>query len=80
MKIYENNKTAPTFLQIIYNSPSIPNCHARLTKGTMGKWFTKDGVLKENYIQIVNCGTTMKNLKHNIYELKENPKLKDEMV
>jgi hypothetical protein len=46
----------------------------------MGMWFTKEGVLKENYIQIVNCGTTVKNLRHNMYELKENPKLRDEMV
>jgi hypothetical protein len=41
----------------------------------MGKWFTKDGELKENYIQIVDCETIVKNLRHNIYELKENPKL-----
>ncbi len=80
MKRYEKNKIALTFLQIIYKSPSIPNFYARLIKGMMGKWFTKDGVLKENYIQIVNCGTTMKNLRHNMYELKDNPKLRDEMV
>ncbi len=65
---------------IFAKPPSIPNSYARLTKGTMGKWFTKDGVLKENYIQIVDCGTTMKNLRHNMYELEENPKLRDEMV
>jgi hypothetical protein len=26
----------------------------------MWEWFTKDGVLKENYIQVVECGTTKK--------------------
>jgi hypothetical protein len=46
----------------------------------MWEWFTNNGVLKENYIQDAKCGTTKKNLKQNMLELKEHPKLRDEMV
>jgi hypothetical protein len=37
-------------------------------------------VLKENYIQSIERGTLKKNPKQNMPELKEHPKLKDEMV
>jgi hypothetical protein len=43
----------------------------------MCEWFTKDGVLEENDIQAIECGTTKKNPKLNMLELKEHPKLKN---
>jgi hypothetical protein len=46
----------------------------------MWEWFTKNGVLKENYIQAIECGTTKKNSKQNMLELEKHPKLRDEMV
>jgi len=46
----------------------------------MWEWFTKNGVLKKNYIQAIECGTTKKNPKQNMFELKKHPKLRDEMV
>jgi hypothetical protein len=46
----------------------------------MWEWFTKNGVLKENYIQVIECGTTKKNPKQNMLELEKHLKLRDEMV
>jgi hypothetical protein len=46
----------------------------------MWKWFLKDGVLKQNYIQVAKCGTIVKNPKYNMLELEEHLKLKDEMM
>jgi len=46
----------------------------------MWEWFTKDGVWRENYIQVVKCGTILKNPKYNMFELEEHFKLKDEIV
>jgi hypothetical protein len=49
MKRYGNNKFVFTFLQIVYKPLSVPSPYAKFTRGTMWEWFTKDGVLKENY-------------------------------
>jgi hypothetical protein len=46
----------------------------------MWEWFTKDGVLKENYIQVAKCGTIMKNPKYNMLELEKHLNLKDETM
>jgi hypothetical protein len=46
----------------------------------MWEWFTKEGVLKENYIQAIERRTIVKNPKQNMPKLKEHPKLRDEMV
>ncbi len=80
VKRYGNNKSTLTFLQTLYKSLGVPNPYANLTRGTMWEWFTKDGVLKENYIQIKECRTIAKNPKQNMPKLEEHPKLRDEMV
>jgi hypothetical protein len=46
----------------------------------MWEWFTKDGVWKENYIQVTKCGTIVQNPKYNMPKLEKHLKLKDEMV
>ncbi len=63
MKRYENDIIIFALLQISYRSLGVPNQYARLTSGTMWEWFTKDGVLKKNLIQITNYGTTKENPK-----------------
>ncbi len=76
LKSYGNNKSIFTFLQTPYKSPCIPNPYSKLTRGTMWEWFTKDGVLKENYIQATECRTIVKNPKQNMTKLEEHPKLR----
>jgi len=70
MKRYENNKTILTFLQSPYKSPCVFSPYVKLTSGTMWEWFTKDGMLKENCVQVVECETTKKDPKQNVIELK----------
>ncbi len=60
MKSYENNKSAFSFLQINYGSPSVHGPYTRFINGTMWEWFTKYVVLKENYIQAMEHETTKK--------------------
>ncbi len=55
-----NNKIILTFLQSPYKSPCIFSPYVKLTNGIMWEWFTKDGMLKEIYIQVVECETTKK--------------------
>jgi len=68
MKRYGNNKTTITFLQNPYKSPCVFSPYVKLTSGTMREWFTKDGMLKENYIQVMECETTKKDPKQNVIE------------
>ncbi len=56
----DNKQTAFTLLQTIYRSLGVFNPYARLMNWTMQEWFTKDGVLKKNYIQSMKHGTTKK--------------------
>ncbi len=63
MKRCGRNRSTFTFLQTLNKSSSALSPCARLTSGTMWEWFTKDGVLKENYIQATKSGTTKKNPK-----------------
>jgi len=58
MKRYGNDIIIFALLQISYRSLGVPNQYARLTRGTMWEWFTKDGVLKKKLIQTTNYGTT----------------------
>ncbi len=48
---YENNKIVLTFLHNVYKSLGVPNPYAKLTRNTMWEWFTKEGELKENYME-----------------------------
>ncbi len=59
-KRYGNKQITFTLLQTIYKSLGVFNLYARLTNWTMWEWFTKDGALKENYIQPMEHGTTKK--------------------
>ncbi len=46
----------------------------------MWEWFTKEGELKENYMEVAWRGTTMKIPKQNLLELKEYLELHDEIM
>jgi hypothetical protein len=52
VKKYKNNKTIITFLQNVYKSLGVPSPYAKLTRSTMWEWFTKEGELKENYMEV----------------------------
>ncbi len=56
------------------------NPYAKLTKSTMREWFTKEGELKENYMEATQHGTIMKSPKWNLLELEKYCELRDEMV
>jgi hypothetical protein len=56
------------------------NPYAKLIREAMWEWFTKDGVLKENYIQTIERNTIVKNPKQNMPKLEEHPKLRNEML
>jgi hypothetical protein len=60
VKSYGNNKSGFSFLQTTYGSTSVHGPYARFISGTMWEWFTKYGVLKENYIQAMEHETTTK--------------------
>jgi hypothetical protein len=80
MKRYGNNKSTLIFLQIVYRSLGIPSPYTKFIKGIIWEWFTKDGVLKKDYIQVVEHGIVVKNPKQNMHELEKHPKLTNEMV
>ncbi len=46
----------------------------------MWEWFTKEGELKENYMEATQCGIEVKNPKQNLPKLEECLELHDEMV
>jgi hypothetical protein len=58
----------------------VPKPYAKLTKNTMWEWFTKEGELKENYMEATQCGIEVKNPKQNLPKLEEYLELHDEMV
>ncbi len=69
VKKYKNNKTIITFLQNVYKSLGVPSPYAKLTRSTMWEWFTKEGELKENYMEVNWRGKTMKISKENSSKL-----------
>ncbi len=54
--------------------------YAKLTKNTMWEWFTKEGELKENYMEVAQRETKLKESKQNLLKLEEYLELHDEMV
>jgi hypothetical protein len=54
--------------------------YAKVPKSTMWEWFTKEGELKENYMEAAQRKTEVKNPKNNLPKLEEYPELHDEMV
>jgi hypothetical protein len=80
MKKHGNNNIILTFLQSVYKSPKMLNPYAKLTKNTMWEWFTKEGELKENYMEATQHGTIVKSPKWNLLELEKYHELRDEMV
>ncbi len=80
MKKYGNNKIVLTFLQNAYKSLGVPGPYAKLIRNTMWEWFTKEGELKENYMETTQHGTTMKTLKQNLPKLEEYLEICDEIV
>jgi len=58
----------------------VPRPYAKLTKNTMWEWFTKEGELKENYMEAAQRETEVKDSKQNLLKLEEYLELHDEMV
>jgi hypothetical protein len=71
MKKYGNNRTTLTFLQNAYKSLGMLSLYVKLIKSTMWEWLTKEGELKENYMEVAQHGTIVKNPKQNMPEFKE---------
>ncbi len=46
----------------------------------MWEWFTKEGELKENYMEVAQRETKLKESKQNLLKLEEYLELHDEMV
>ncbi len=58
----------------------MPSPYAKLTRSTMWEWFTKEGELKENYMEAAWHGTIMKAQKQNLPKLEEYLELCDEII
>jgi hypothetical protein len=54
--------------------------YAKLNKSIMWEWFTKEGELKENYMETTQHGTIVKSAKWNLLEFEKYCELRDEMV
>ncbi len=88
MKKYGNNKIALTFLHNAYKSLGMnaykslgmSGPYAKLIRNTMWEWFTKEGELKENYMETTQYGTVLKTLKQNLPKLEEYLEICDEIV
>jgi len=72
MKKYGNNRTTLTFLQNVFKSPWVLSLYAKLIMSIMWEWLTKEGELKENYMEVAKHGTIVKNPKQNMPEFKES--------